>query len=77
MIQEKSRLLGFCLSLLLGPLGNLYASWVLALIMLVLQLLLWWTVVSIPVLWIIGIACSDHAIHKHNKAVKKFFRAGL
>lgn len=77
MPSEKSRLVSFFLTLLLGPLGLFYASVGGALVMIVLA------VITVPVtggasaiiIWILSIAIGDHVAYKKNKSREELLNA--
>jgi hypothetical protein len=75
MINRKSRTTSFLLTLLLGPLGLLYASPVAGIILLVVAIATAPTVVGPVACWVLAIAWGDHAAYHTNKNVDEFIAA--
>lgn len=74
-MKEKSRLVSLVLTVLLGPLGLLYASPAGGVILLVVAVVSAPTLVGPVVCWGLSIAWGDHSANKHNKAVRRFMAA--
>jgi hypothetical protein len=68
-MNKKSRTTSFLLTLLLGPLGLLYASLGWGLILLIVAVLLAPTIVVPLFCWVLSIALGDHIVHRHNQGI--------
>lgn len=73
--HSKSQTAGFFLTLLFGPLGLFYSSWVAALILSAIA------VATVPVglffCWFLAIIISFFSVSKHNEKVKAFAALGV
>lgn len=69
VITEKSRGASFALTLLLGPLGLLYATVPGGIILTVVAILTSPTIIGPIVCWIVAMATGDYAVKEHNAAV--------
>ena len=67
--HSKSQLAGFLLTLLLGPLGLFYSSWVAALILCVIAFSSAATVIGPVICWVLSILISFFAVSSHNDKV--------
>lgn len=66
-LHSKSQFVGFLLTILFGPLGLFYSSWIAALILTLIAIFTFATIV-VPVLcWLISILFSFAAVHDFNK----------
>lgn len=68
--HSKSQGLGFVLTLLFGPLGLFYSSWVAALILCVIAIASAFTVIIPIICWIASIIIGFITVEKHNEKVK-------
>lgn len=68
--HSKSQGLGFVLTLLFGPLGLFYSSWVAALILCVIAIASAASVIGPIICWIFSILIVFAAVSKHNEKVK-------
>lgn len=68
--HSKSQGLGFILTLLLGPLGLFYSSWVAALILCVIAIASAASIVGPIICWILAIIIGFASVSKHNEKVK-------
>ena len=77
MLNQKSRLASFFLTLFFGPLGLLYSSVTATILMLVAFVLLvpMTAGAALVFLWPLTIAIGDHATHGRNQAVKQTIAA--
>ncbi len=75
--HSKSTGLGFVLTLLLGPLGLFYSSWVAALILSVIAITSALTVIGPIICWILSIIINFFAVSKHNEKVKAAAALGM
>ena len=66
-VSRKSRLIGFLLSFMFGPLGVLYANIAAGLILLLVCVFTSFTFVGPIIAWLLGILISDHMICRQNK----------
>lgn len=73
----KSQVLGFVLTLLLGPLGLFYSSWVAALILCVIAIASFYSIIGPIICWILAILISFSAVSKHNEKVKATAALGV
>ena len=67
--HSKSQLSGFLLTLILGPLGLFYSSWVPALILCVIATSTVLTIVVPIICWVLAIIISFGAVSRHNEKV--------
>jgi hypothetical protein len=72
VITEKSRGASFALTLLLGPLGLLYATVPGGIVLTVVAILTAPTGIGPIVCWIVAMATGDYAVREHNAAVQQF-----
>ena len=70
-VHSKSQLLGFFLTLLFGPLGLFYGSWVAALILCVIAIATAASVIGPIVCWFLAILIGFLAVSKHNEKFKQ------
>lgn len=75
--HSKSQVLGFILTLILGPLGLFYGSWVAALILCVIAITTASTIMVPIICWILAILISFATVRKHNKKVKAAAALGI
>ena len=75
--HSKSQVLGFILTLLLGPLGLFYSSWVAALILCVIAIASAASIIGPVICWILAILIGFAAVSKHNKKVKAAAALGV
>lgn len=68
--HSKSQLIGFFLTLLLGPLGLFYSSWIAALILCVIAIVSATTVIGPIVCWVLSMIISFVTVSSHNDKVK-------
>ena len=68
--HSKSRGAGFALTLLFGPLGLFYSSWVAALILVVIAVVTAASIVGPLVCWLLAIIISFVCVSSHNDKVK-------
>lgn len=75
MLNRKSRTTSFLLTLLLGPLGLLYAAPMAGIILIVVAVLTAPTIVGPVVCWVLAIAWGDHAAHRANEQADEIIQA--
>lgn len=75
--HSKSQILGFILTLLLGPLGLFYSSWVAALILSVIAISSAVSIIGPVLCWLLAILISFFAVSKHNDKVKAAAELGV
>lgn len=75
--HSKSQALGFVLTLLLGPLGLFYSSWVAALILCVIAIASAASIIGPIACWILAILISFATVSKHNEKVKAAAALGV
>ena len=75
--HSKSQGLGFILTLLFGPLGLFYSSWVAALILCVIAIVSVASIIGPIVCWILAIPIGYAAVSKHNEKVKAVAALGV
>jgi ABC-type phosphate/phosphonate transport system permease subunit len=75
--HSKSQGLGFVLTLLLGPLGLFYSSWVAALILCVIAIASAASIIGPIFCWILAIIIGFFAVSKHNEKVKAAAALGV
>lgn len=75
--HSKSQGLGFILTLILGPLGLFYSSWVAALILCVIAIASAATIIGPIICWLLAILISFAAVSKHNEKVKAAAELGV
>ena len=68
--NSKSRSTSLLLTLLLGPLGLLYASVVAGVILLIVAIVTFPTAVGPVIAWVISVFVGDSATVRHNKRVR-------
>ena len=68
--HSKSQVAGFLLTLILGPLGLFYSSWVPALILCVLAFVSVASIIGPVVCWVLAILISFATVSGHNEKVK-------
>jgi len=73
----KSQWLGFFLTLILGPLGLFYSSWVAALILCVIAIFSAVSIIGPIICWILAIIISFATVSKHNEKVKAAAALGV
>lgn len=69
-VHSKSQMIGFILTLLLGPLGLFYSSWIAALILCVITISLASTIIIPLIIWVLAILISFDTVSRHNEKVK-------
>ncbi|MGM0785635.1 MAG: hypothetical protein ACQEUM_16130 [Pseudomonadota bacterium] len=75
--HSKSQFLGFFLTLIFGPLGLFYSSWVAALILCVIAVLSAGSIIGPIICWLLAILISFFAVSKHNDKVKAAAALGV
>jgi len=75
--HSKSHVAGTVLTVLFGPLGLLYSSWVAALILCVIAIASSSTIIGPIVCWILSICISSFAVSKHNAKVEAAAELGV
>ncbi|MEW8403479.1 MAG: hypothetical protein AB2689_21700 [Candidatus Thiodiazotropha taylori] len=75
--HSKSQGLGFVLTLLFGPLGLFYSSWVAALILCVIAIASAASIIGPVICWILAIIIGFAAVSKHNEKVKAAAALGV
>lgn len=68
--HSKSQMAGFILTLLLGPLGLFYSSWVAALILCVIAIASAASIIGPVICWLLAILISFFSVSKHNEKIK-------
>lgn len=68
--HSKSQTAGFLLTLLLGPLGLFYSSWIAALTLCVIAIASATTVIGPVICWILSIMISFATVSTHNDKVR-------
>jgi hypothetical protein len=67
--HSKSQISGFLLTLLFGPLGLFYSSWVAALILCVIAIVTAVSIIGPIICWMLAILISFATVSGHNKKV--------
>ena len=75
--HSKSQVLGFVLTLLLGPLGLLYSSWVAALILCVIAIASAASIIGPIICWMLAILIGFLTVSKHNEKIKAAAALGV
>lgn len=75
--HSKSQGLGFVLTLLFGPLGLFYSSWVAALILCVVAIASAASIIGPVICWILAIIIGFVTVSKHNEKVKAAATLGI
>jgi hypothetical protein len=68
--HSKSQLTGFFLTLILGPLGLFYSSWVAALILCVIVVASAASIIGPVICWVLAILISFVTVSSHNEKVE-------
>lgn len=68
--HSKSQIAGFLLTLILGPLGLFYSSWVAALILCVIAIVSAASIIGPIICWLLAILISFGAVSSHNEKVR-------
>lgn len=68
--HSKSQLAGFLLTLILGPLGLFYSSWVAALILCIIAIVSAASIIGPVICWVLAILISFATVSSHNEKVK-------
>lgn len=69
-LVKKSRLLSLVLTVFLGPIGLMYSSVNIAMIIVILMLITLPTVIVPVILWFVCVIVGDSATHRHNRSVE-------
>ncbi len=75
--HSKSHGVGFLLTLLFGPLGLFYSSWVAALILCVIALASATTIVGPVICWLLAMMLGPFGVGKHNDKVRSAAALGV
>jgi len=68
--HSKSQILGGVLTLIFGPLGLFYSSWIAALILCVIAVVSFSTIIGPVFCWVLAIIISLVTVSGHNKKVR-------
>ena len=68
--HAKSQLAGFFLTLILGPLGLFYSSWIAALILCVIAIASAATIIGPIICWVLAILISFATVDSHNNKIR-------
>ena len=71
-LTEKSRIISFFFTLILGPIGLLYASPIAALVLILIAAVSFTTIIGPILCWLLAIGIGDHIVYKHNKSIEVF-----
>ena len=71
-LNRKSRFVSFILTLLLGPLGLMYSSFVAGAVLIIIAIATAPTLIGPVVCWVLSVLIGDSATYKHNRNIEKF-----
>ena len=75
-VHSKSQILGFVLTVLFGPLGLFYSSWVAALILCLIAIVSFSTIFVPVICWLLAIVIGFLTVRRHNQKVKATAKLG-